>query len=560
MNAAINPTSTSPETQRVDGDTVQTATATAAPTVPPSRQVNIRALLAGLLFLLVAQIAVGIAVVVFALPLYWFVLLSGLLLITGIWVAVRAYRQLQSQFIEPLEEVRLWALRMRGGNLQARLPDASKPELDDFTYDINCLADEFQRLARDLDSEVNRHTERLALKTRSLQILYDVAASVNMVRDLDELLTRFLHTLVDLVNARAGIVRLLDEDGYMELVAATGLSPEILEQEQTVPLDSCLCGQAANSSQLMVDCQGDSCRSYLGRTVLDGPSSTLIAVPLQYRGTTLGVYNLFLDSNATPGEDLQELLTSIGRHLGMAIEKSQVDKKAQRLSIMQERTMLAHELHDSVAQTITSLRYRVRAMDELLSSDSQESVRQELKQIRSTLEEAHTELRQLMLHYRAPMDERGLLPAIEDLMQRFRRETGITLFVQKDCGGSNLPAILEMQVLRIIQEALANVRKHSQAQTVRVLMRCVDGEFYRVLIEDDGIGFSKTSLSGQPGEHVGLSIMQERTQRLSGTLNIESEPGEGTRVELTFRHRKDDSLNSLNPECNSEVTHACSDH
>ena len=558
MNAAINPTSAPSDTHTPSG-------APAPVDIPAENrskpdQLNLAPPLTGLMLVLVLQTTTGIAALFFSLPITWFLVFSVLLMATGAGLGLRLYKQLQTHLVEPLREIRLWALRMRGGNLNARLSPAFKPTTDNLSYDINCLAEEFQRLARDLDSEVNRHTERLALKTRSLQILYDVAASVNMARDLDELLTRFLYTLVDLVNARAGIVRLLDEDGCMELVAATGLSPEVLEQEQTVPIDSCLCGQAANTSQLMVDCQGASCRNYLGRTVLDGPSSTLIAVPLQYRGTTLGVYNLFLDSDATPSEDLQDLLTSIGRHLGMAIEKSQVDKKAQRLSIMQERTMLAHELHDSVAQTIASLRYRVRAMDELLTTGSSDSVRQELKQIRSTLDEAHTELRQLMLHYRAPMDERGLLPAIEDLMQRFRRETGITLFVQKDCGGSNLPAILEMQVLRIIQEALANVRKHSQAQTVRVLMRCTDGEFYRVLIEDDGVGFSKPALNGKPGEHVGLSIMHERTERLGGTLSIESDPGEGTRVELTFRHRKDSTLNNDCKIENSEEPNACSDH
>lgn len=558
MNAAVNPTS------NTSGATPTHGNRPSQPLVdtPAVRPTSIHSpyLLLGLIGMLLLQIGIGLGIAFFQLPVSGFIGLSALVLAAAVWLAARHYQQLQSQLIAPLREIRLWALRMRGGNLNARLSEPLKQPTKELTHDINCLADEFQRLARDLDSEVNRHTERLALKTRSLQILYDVAASVNMARDLDELLTRFLYTLVDLVGARAGIVRLLDEDGYMELIAATGLAPEVLDQEQTVPLDSCLCGKAANSSQLMIDCEGSSCRQYLGRTVLDGPTSTLIAVPLQYRGTTLGVYNLFLDSNESPSEDLQDLLTSIGRHLGMAIEKAQVDKKAQRLSIMQERTMLAHELHDSVAQTITSLRYRVRAMDELLNTGTPESVRQELKQIRSTLEEAHTELRQLMLHYRAPMDERGLLPAIEDLMQRFRRETGITLFVQKDCGGSNLPAILEMQVLRIIQEALANVRKHSQAQTVRVLMRCVDGEFYRVLIEDDGVGFAKPALHGQPGEHVGLSIMQERTQRLGGALSIESEPGEGTRVELTFRHRKNDNLNPERRTENSEVSNACSDH
>lgn len=90
-------------------------------------------------------------------------------------------------------------------------------------------------------------------------------------------------------------------------------------------------------------------------------------------------------------------------------------------------------------------------------------------------------------------------------------------------------------MLRIVQESLANVRKHAHAQTVRILLTCsVDGE-YLLLVEDDGVGFVDTKPVGNPGEHIGLSIMDERAKRLGGSLRIESEPGEGTRVELTYQ-------------------------
>jgi two-component system nitrate/nitrite sensor histidine kinase NarX len=97
-----------------------------------------------------------------------------------------------------------------------------------------------------------------------------------------------------------------------------------------------------------------------------------------------------------------------------------------------------------------------------------------------------------------------------------------------------------MQVVRIIQESLTNTRKHSQAQHVRVLVHCNEEGDFRTLIEDDGVGFGDAVLDGSPGEHVGLSIMQERAQRLGGALRIESEPGEGTRIELTFHHQAEE--------------------
>ena len=92
-----------------------------------------------------------------------------------------------------------------------------------------------------------------------------------------------------------------------------------------------------------------------------------------------------------------------------------------------------------------------------------------------------------------------------------------------------------MQLLRIVQESLANIRKHANAHAVRILVS-FDGDELTLLVEDDGIGFDQAP-SGKPGEHIGLSIMQERAFRMGGELRIESEPGEGTRVEMVYSPR-----------------------
>jgi two-component system nitrate/nitrite sensor histidine kinase NarX len=93
----------------------------------------------------------------------------------------------------------------------------------------------------------------------------------------------------------------------------------------------------------------------------------------------------------------------------------------------------------------------------------------------------------------------------------------------------------EMQLVRIVQESLTNVRKHAQAQTVRVLLTREQNGEYVLLVEDDGRGFTAPrQAAGRPGEHIGLSILEERARRIGARLEIESEPGEGTRVEVTF--------------------------
>jgi len=437
-----------------------------------------------------------------------------------------------------LGQVRTWARRLLNGDTEARLDPTASPWHQDLVTALNGLGERLQTLSQDMDTQVHRQTEHIKEKTRSLEVLYDVAASINSSRDLDDLLTRFLHTLKEVVHARAATVRLLGKDNQMRLVASLGLSKEVIHKEQLLPSSECLCGQVVEEGTVLTYSDLSHCDRLAGTRFFDGEDIGMIAVPLQYRGRTLGVYNLFVDAGYQADPDNQELLVSIGRHLGMAIEKASVDEEANRLSIIEERTRIAHELHDSLAQTLASLRFQVRVLDETLHRGDESALWAELERIENSLDEAYAELRGLIDHFRAPIDSRGLVPAIEKLVQRFRNESRIPLFLQMEWDSADLPEEMEIQVLRIIQEALANVRKHSQAHTVRLLMRSTPDGRYNVLIEDDGVGIPEHPRSGPPGEHVGLSIMEERARRIGGNLRIESEPGEGTRIQLSFNAPK----------------------
>jgi two-component system nitrate/nitrite sensor histidine kinase NarX len=139
-------------------------------------------------------------------------------------------------------------------------------------------------------------------------------------------------------------------------------------------------------------------------------------------------------------------------------------------------------------------------------------------------------------HFRAPIDKRGLVPGVQYLVNRFRDQTGIHIFLQQEWNIVQLPASFEVEVLRIIQEALNNIRKHSQAQNVRILLRAKPQGDCHILIEDDGVGIDARKSNDKKRDHYGLNIMAERTKRINGDLKIESEPSEGTRVILTFNY------------------------
>ncbi|QKT05032.1 GAF domain-containing protein [Ectothiorhodospiraceae bacterium 2226] len=477
-----------------------------------------------------------------------YVIVNLALMSAGLGCVALLTRLMRRELFLPLAHLRNWALRLRGGNLAARIPVPARGEFAQLAHDINELSEALQVLSRDMEGKVRAQTERIAHKTASLKILYDVAASINGYRDLDELLERFLHVLKDVTGARAGTVRLLTDDAQLRMVASTGLPAFVLESERLVPVDRCLCGSALVHGEVC-GTKATGCERFVGQPMFDTPEVEVIAVPLVYRGRKLGIYNLFVDApGLAGGEDSKDLLTTIGQHLGMAIEKARLDEEARRLAILEERTQLGHELHDSLAQTLASLRFQAGALEEALDGHP---ALDEARQMRNGVQEAYTELRSLIAHFRCPVDQRGLLPALEQLVAGFRTKTGIAVFVQSEWNDLKLPPELELQVLRVAQEALCNVRAHSQARNVRILLSREAQGICQMLVEDDGVGLTLTEekpcVESSTGEHIGFSVMKERAQRLGGTLSIDSEPGEGTRVLLTFREPPPPSLAAAAP-------------
>jgi two-component system nitrate/nitrite sensor histidine kinase NarX len=499
----------------------------------------------------IALVFIGLLVgsyLIYILPTYgvWIVLLQTALCALGTGLLVVSQARIKENLLEPLTHLKEWAVRMRDGNLSAQIPVPVKGEFAQVARDINDVGRSLNSLSRELDHQVREQTQRLEKKSRSLEILYDVAASSNTARDIDELLVRYLETLANILDAHAGTVRLLTEDDQLRLIGSTGLDNPIVGKEKSVPIERCLCAQ--NFSQRIISCKNKRflCGNLLYSSLPYGDKTDAIAIPLQYRNRTLGIYNLFIEDEKTIKiPDIVNILTNIGQHLSLAIEKARLDDETHRLTIMQERTMLAHELHDSLAQTLASLRFRVSTLSRTLQEQGDQPALQEIMQLQNGLDEANSELRELLAHFRVHMDERGLIPATENVIERFKSECDIAVFFQNECANIKLPPIVEVQVLHIIQESLTNIRKHSQAGNVRILIRCNNENHLHVLIEDDGVGIDESTIHGSPGEHVGLSIMQERALRIGGVLNIETEPGEGTRIELDFDYSQQEEEQPL---------------
>jgi len=370
-----------------------------------------------------------------------------------------------------------------------------------------------------------------ALEEDSLKILYEIVAGINTAHGLDDLLTRFLYTLKRFTHARAAAIWVDNEELQPELAASSGIDESLIHPAR-LEVRRCLYERAVTEGKLWIEHSLAKCEKIAGRRFFEQDNIGLVSLPMRYRGRIIGVINIFLDNDIMSGIDsIHPLLNSIAHHISIAIEKYHDDDENREHLVKEERIRIAHELHDSLAQSLASLRLQVRVLDETLHQGDESTTWQQLERIENSLDEANTELRGLIANFRAPASSRGLVEAIEQLVKQFRNETRIRTYLQRDCTPRYFSKETEIQNLRIIQEALWNIRKHSQAKTVRILLRdTVDG-FCHVLIEDDGVGINK-QVYGSPGEHVGLTIMHERADKIGGKLRIESEPGEGTRVVL----------------------------
>jgi len=199
---------------------------------------------------------------------------------------------------------------------------------------------------------------------------------------------------------------------------------------------------------------------------------------------------------------------------------------------MSERQMLANEIHDSIAQTLAYTKMRLSLLQDAMTAENTEQSFAYLDEVREAMDTAYSSLRQLLANFRNRMDPRGLLPALQDTISMIRGKTGIDIQFVNRAPDMILTPDQEVQVFHIVQEALANIGKHSQASRAKVQIDSRRDD-YVITIEDNGVGVPASDIPGK-GVHFGMNIMRERAQRLSGTVSVARRPRKGTRIRLTF--------------------------
>ncbi|MBI5328997.1 MAG: GAF domain-containing protein [Betaproteobacteria bacterium] len=350
------------------------------------------------------------------------------------------------------------------------------------------------------------------------------------------MLLRFLQIMVRISGANAGAVRVLTADSaHLRMIGAVGLSQSLVQKERYVPLECGICGKATLSHSTQFDNVMEVCQKQVRHIYTAQNCHTVYAVPLRHKGKVLGVYNLFMTDETPLPEDVRILFNSISEHLGMALENSRLTRENMRISLMNERTMLANQIHDSLAQTLAYAKMRLTVLNEAMADGEQDRANRYLGDVEEAVDLAYSELRNLITQFRDRIDPRGLVPALQDLAESFSKKANADVDFLNLTQDVMLTPEEEVQVFHIIQEALYNISKHARARHVVVTLD-LDGGQYVVNVADDGVGLPVSPTSNM-GKSFGLTIMRERAEKLNGALTIESRPAGGTIVRLAFPAR-----------------------
>lgn len=389
---------------------------------------------------------------------------------------------------------------------------------------------------------------------RDLAVLYAVAGYLNHQIDVHDALQEVLARVTELLHLQTGWVWLLNKQREPYLAASQALPPYLADHPERMT-GYCLCLDTFLDGDLEGAANIDVLRcSRLKNAERDSDPSSLglrfhASIPIYAGNTPLGVLNVASeDWRELQPEELQ-LLHIVSDQIGLAIQRARLSadhtRAAARLATIEERNRLAREIHDTLAQGLAAITLQLEAADALAESRPQrahEAIQRALFLARTNLEEARRSVMDLRA---APLQDRTLPEALAILASsndRQRHEPDVHYLYTPASHFPALPARLEAGLYRIAQEALGNAWSHAEAQHIEMTLsineesKDGDEQLVQLIVQDDGRGFDPDAVP-KSGRQFGLVGMSERVKLLSGSICIQSEPGTGTRIEVSIPYK-----------------------
>lgn len=364
-------------------------------------------------------------------------------------------------------------------------------------------------------------------------LLAQITADLAGGGDPTALLRRFLPQVVAVCGAEAGAMRVRAADGQgFDLVADQGLPPDLRLLEMAVEADCGVCGAVAGSLEVRWADAGNACARRHPHPFFAQPGRRVLAVPLAHRGRVLGVCSLFFAAGGDVSAQVSALLKTLGEVIGLALHGAHMEAQALQAAVVAERQMMAAEVHDAIAQTLSFAKMRLPLLATAVDTGDRDAARRYIGDLRSAVGQAHGDLRNVLSHLREPVGSPDLRHVLEASRHALREQAAVALEVHDAAPGLQLPPTQAHQVQRIVQEALNNVARHAGAQHAWLTIERHDGEL-EIRVDDDGRGLPDCP-PGTDERHYGLDIMRQRAALLGGELQIARRHEGGTCVRLQF--------------------------
>ena len=414
---------------------------------------------------------------------------------------------LRNRIEVPLKSLTEAAKKISQGELDQKIPETGHDELSDLAKAFNQMSASIKHTWNELEALVDERTYELQRNNTIVTFLYETAQATidteNQQLDYPKITSKLSNIL---------------EDCEVEICFFTtgGNTPY----------------QQISSNTFKDPCEANNCEVCLS----DNQDCTqTIAMkhhyPIEYQEQQYGVFTVQRQTPSVIEPWQDKLLKSCADQIAIAFSLSDNMNQEYRLAMLRERTVIARELHDSLAQSLSYLQIQVTRLQKAQDkgrSDLQETIMTEL---REGLSSAYRHLRELLTTFRLKLDEDGLEGALKLAREQLSGQTEMEISLNYEIKGTPLSANEEIHLLQIVREAAQNAINHSGGKHLNITLRNLEDHSIEVQIEDDGKGLPENP---EKLNHYGLAIMQERSKQLDGDNYINNAPETGVRIALRF--------------------------
>jgi signal transduction histidine kinase len=457
--------------------------------------------------------------------------LIGFLIIAGL----AFYLFLNHYVISPIEVFTGTVKEINPENLSLRMHAPTNDEIGTLATSFNRMAEDLEKShgalvqARDeLELRVEERTRGERRRSEQLRQINEVGRRISSILSLDELIPYVVTSLQETFNFYNVNIFLTGPGADdLELKAGAGGYRGEVPAGFVIGKGEGIIGWVGRTGEpLSVGDVGQEPR-YISTEILPDTRSEL-AVPIKIGGEILGVLDIeSRELNAFDEIDLFTALT-LADQVAIAVENARLYQETREMAVLDERNRMAREIHDTLAQGFTGIVLQLEAAEQAINEDTAEALAH-LDRARELARESLNEARRSVWALRPQtLEQSSLLDTLRHRVEKFTKDTGIPAKFTSNNANYALPAEKENALLRVCQEALTNVQRHARASQVEVSLG-FENDMVTLSVRDDGSGFDPEA----PRENrFGLISMRERVRLLGGTLEIKSEKGKGTSLEV----------------------------